>query len=144
MYFAHQEEIDLCWRAFNENYKTIYIGKSTVYHVGGASLSHSHWKKTFLNFRNSLFNLIKNASGNVVWLVFQRLIMDGMAGVKFLMEGKAMHTWAIVKAHFSFYKHVPTLVRKRKKTALKKKDYYKIKNIVWQHFIKHKKLFKEL
>jgi len=144
MYFAHQEEIDLCWRAFNENYKTIYIGKSTVYHVGGASLSHSHWKKTFLNFRNSLFNLIKNASGNVVWLVFQRLIMDGMAGVKFLMEGKAMHTWAIVKAHFSFYKHVPTLVRKRKKTELKKKDYYKIKNIVWQHFIKHKKLFKEL
>ena len=135
-YFAHQEEIDLCWRAFNMQYNTVYIGASTVYHVGGATLDKSHWKKTFLNFRNSLYNLVKNAPGNYLWLIFQRLILDGIAGVKFLLEGKPLHTFAILKAHFSFYAHFTKMQHKRKQIPAKRTDYYQVKSIVWNHFIK--------
>ena len=143
-YFAHQEEIDLCWRAFNQQYKAVYVGKSTVYHVGGASLSHSHWRKTFLNFRNSLFNLVKNAPGNFGFLIFQRLILDGVAGVKFLAEGKPIHTFAIIKAHFSFYANLPYLLKIRKNTNTKRQDYYTVKSIVWNFYGQKKKLYKDL
>lgn len=143
-YFAHQEEIDLCWRAFNQNYQTYYIGSSTVFHVGGASLSHTHWRKTFLNFRNSLFNLVKNIPGNVCWLVFQRLVLDGVAGVKFLLEGKPLHTWAIIKAHFSFYAHLSSLIRKRREIPTKRKDYFTVKSIIWAFFVQKKKTFSDL
>ena len=143
-YFAHQEEIDLCWRAFNENYQAVYVGQSTVYHVGGASLSHAHWRKTFLNFRNSLFNLVKNAPGNFCWLIFQRLILDGVAGVKFLTEGKFIHTFAIIKAHFSFYGNLPYLLKIRKTVKNKRKDYYSVKSVVWKYYAEKKKLYKDL
>src|SRR5690606_35983908 len=59
-FFAHMEEIDLCWRAYNLNYQTKYVGESTVYHLGGATLNAQNPKKTYLNFRNSLFCLTKN------------------------------------------------------------------------------------
>ena len=140
-YFAHQEEIDLCWRAFNAGFKTMYIADSTVYHVGGATLNSTHWKKTFLNFRNSLFNLIKNVPKNYFWLVFQRLVLDGVAGIKFLFEGKPLHTWAIIKAHFSFYAHLPLLLKKRKQIIFKKTDYYTSKSIVWDYFVKGNKKY---
>jgi GT2 family glycosyltransferase len=139
-YFAHQEEIDLCWRTFNSGYKTIYVPNSIVYHVGGATLNSAHWKKTFLNFRNSLFNLVKNAPKNYLWLVFQRLVLDGIAGMKFLFEGKPIHTWAIIKAHFSFYANLGTLLKKRKQTPHQRKDYYTVKSIVWDYFIGKKKI----
>ncbi len=135
-YFAHQEEIDLCWRAFNKGYKTVYNGESTVYHVGGATLNKSHWKKTYLNFRNSLFNVVKNAPGNYPWLVFNRLLLDGIAGIKFLFEGKPLHTFAIVKAHFSFYRNLPKMLKKRRKMPKKRADYYTIKSIVWNYYIR--------
>lgn len=140
-YFAHQEEIDLCWRSFNAGYKTFYVGNSVVYHVGGATLSHTHWRKTFLNFRNSLFNITKNVPSNIGLLIFERLILDGIAGVKFLTEGKIIHTWAIIKAHFSYYKHLPKLLKKRKLITNKRKDYYKINSIVWEHYWNKKKVF---
>ena len=140
-YFAHQEEIDLCWRAFNAGHKTMYISKSTVYHVGGATLNSAHWKKTFLNFRNSLFNLVKNAPKNYILLLFQRLVLDGIAGVKFLFEGKPIHTWAIIKAHFSFYVHFSKMLKKRKKIPNKQLNYYATKSIVWNYFVNGKKKF---
>ena len=59
-YFAHQEEIDLCWRTQNLGYKVKYVGSSSVYHVGGATLKETNPHKTFLNFRNSLLNVVKN------------------------------------------------------------------------------------
>lgn len=143
-YFAHQEEIDLCWRAFHKGYQAMYIGTSTVYHVGGASLNHAHWRKTFLNFRNSLFNLVKNVPGNYGCLLFYRLVLDGVAGVKFLLNGKPIHTWAILKAHFSFYYHLPNLLQKRKEIPLKRTHYFTIKSIVWEYYVKKKKHFKDL
>ncbi len=140
-FYAHQEEIDLCWRAQNSGYEIKYIGASTVYHVGGATLKTYHWKKTFLNFRNSLYSLTKNAPGNYVFLLFQRLLLDGIAGVKFLFEGKPIHTFAIVKAHFSFYSNFTKMKEKRKQSVQKKKNYFLTKSIVWEYFIKRKKIF---
>lgn len=143
-YFAHQEEVDLCWRLQSANKKIISVGTSKVYHVGGATLGAANAQKTFLNFRNSLFNLIKNVSGpGIYWTIFIRLCMDGMAGIHFLLQGKPKHMLAIVRAHFSFFRSLPKFIEKRKKNASQKK-YYSIKSIVYQHFINKKKSFFEL
>jgi GT2 family glycosyltransferase len=139
-FFAHMEEIDLCWRAFNENYITKYIGASKVYHVGGATLQNSNPKKTYLNFRNSLFCITKNAYGNLFLLIFVRLVLDGIAALKFLTEFKLNHCLAILKAHFSFYKNLPVLFRKRK-LLIQRKSYYKTTSIVWSYYLKNKKKF---
>ncbi len=142
-FFAHMEEIDLCWRARNLGFNVIYVGTSTIYHVGGATLSNVNPKKTFFNFRNSLFTLVKNAHGNIFFLVFIRLLLDGIAGVKFITEFKAIHTLAIIKAHFSFYKHLPTLLKERKVLNQRSK-YYTKTSIVWSYFLANKKYFNGL
>ena len=140
-YEAHQEEIDLCWRAYNANYKTDYVGTSAVYHVGGATLSNTNAKKTFLNFRNSLYNIVKNVpTARYLCLVFKRLVLDGIAGVKLLFEGKPIHTLSIIKAHFSFYANFGKMLKKRKKIHTKKSDYFKTKSIVWDYYIRGKKM----
>ncbi|MDO9261940.1 MAG: glycosyltransferase family 2 protein [Flavobacteriaceae bacterium] len=144
-YFAHQEEIDFCWRAKNFGFDIKYMPKSVVYHVGGATLSASNPKKTFLNFRNNLTTLLKNLPANkVVGIIFIRLVLDGIAGIKFLIELKPTHTFAIVKAHFSFYSHVSKNWKKRKETPQKISEYYYIKSIVYQYYIKKKKFFSNL
>lgn len=142
-FFAHMEEIDLCWRAFNLNYTAKYVGASTVYHVGGATLQNTNPKKTFLNFRNSLFTLTKNASGNVFSLIFMRLILDGIAGLKFILEFKLAHVFAIIRAHFSYYAHLNQLLQQRK-TLAQKKNYAKHTSIVWSYFIKNKTHYNSL
>lgn len=139
-YFAHMEEIDLCWRAFNKGYLTKYINNSTVYHVGGATLNASSPKKTYLNFRNSLFTLTKNAKGHIALLIFVRLVLDGIAALKFLIEFKPKHLIAILKAHVSFYKHLPKLLKKRKAIS-QKTGYYQTKSIVYNYFVLNKKTF---
>ncbi len=142
-FFAHMEEIDLCWRAFNLGYQTKYIGDSIVHHVGGATLQNTNPKKTYLNFRNSLYTLTKNASGNIFFLIFTRLILDGIAGIKFLLTLKLSHTLAIFKAHFSFYSNLPRLLKMRK-TLPKKENYFYKTSIVWAYFIAKKKKFSSL
>ena len=134
-YFAHFEEIDLCWRAFNAGFSAKYIGTSTVYHVGGATLSALHPKKTYLNFRNSLFTITKNADGFLFGIIFIRLVLDGIAGIKFLLSLKFGHFLAIFKAHFSFYAHLNRLLKQRKQLP-KKKNYFKTKSIVWSYYIR--------
>lgn len=143
-YFAHQEEIDLCWRVQNAGYKIKYIPNSIVYHVGGATLSNLTPKKTFLNFRNSLLNILKNVPNRyLVFLILSRLILDGFAGIKFLIELKPKHTFAILKAHLSFYSLFFKFLRKRKNRK-KKTDYYNHKSIVWQYFILGRKNYHQL
>lgn len=143
-YFAHQEEIDLCWRAFNAGYATKYIPSSTVYHVGGATLSHGHWHKTFYNFRNSLFNIVKNKNGNYFGSIFIRLILDAVAGVKFLLDRQPKHTWAIIKAHFSFYKNLSYIIKKRKEQPNKRPNYSNVTNVVFQYYILNNKTYRQL
>ena len=134
-YFAHQEEIDLCWRAKNLSKSIKYVGTSTVYHVGGATLKEANPKKTFLNFRNSLFSLVKNLPNNsLIPIIAARLVLDGFAGLKFLMELKPTHFMAILKAHFSFYRQFTKILKKRNKST-KKAEYYTIKSVVWQYFV---------
>ena len=138
-FFAHQEEIDLCWRAFNLNYKAKYVSGSTVYHVGGATLSAANPKKTYLNFRNSLFTLTKNAKGNLFLIILVRLILDGIPGLRFLLQLKSNNFLAVLKAHFSFYGKLKTLLRQRKNLT-QQAGYFSIKSIVYQYFIK-KRIF---
>jgi GT2 family glycosyltransferase len=139
-FFAHQEEIDLCWRAFNHNYKVRFCYKSVVYHVGGATLSNQSAKKTLLNFRNSLWMMIKNLpAGKMFPVLFIRLSMDGMAGVRFLLQGQPKHLWAVLKSHFNFYLRFFKFLNKRKSKQYD--NYYKTRSIVYLYFIKNGKVF---
>jgi GT2 family glycosyltransferase len=143
-FFAHQEEIDLCWRMQSNGGVIKYIGTSSVCHVGGATLASGNSKKTFYNFRNSLLLLVKNTKGaQVCLIIFVRLILDGIAGIKFLFQGKITHTTAILKAHSSFYKLLPKFLKKRRKQATRLK-YFTTRSIVWEYFINKKRTFKEL
>ena len=147
-FFAHMEEIDLCWRAHNLGFITKYVGASTVYHVGGATLNSTNPKKTYLNFRNSLFTLIKNSPKNLFFLIFTRLSLDGLAALKFLSEWKLNHLISILKAHVSFYVNFSKLFKERQ--LLKQNihadslaKYYQTVSIVWLYFVKNKKKFSE-
>ena len=147
-YFAHMEEIDLCWRAHNSGCITKYVGTSTVYHVGGATLNSADPRKTYLNFRNSLYTLTKNAPKNLFLLVFTRLVLDGVAGLRFLTALKFKHTFAIVKSHLIFFSNIPQLLEKRKKLkqslyVKNTSNYYHVKSIVWLYFAKNHKKFRE-
>ena len=143
-YFAHQEEIDLCWRAKSKGYKVFYVGSSQVYHVGGATLNDSKPRKTFLNFRNSLFSLLKNLpKKKVIPIILTRLLLDGIAGVKYLLDFKPLHFFAIIKAHFSFYYYFVKTLKKRPKKILKAK-YYTIISVVWTYFVYNKKYYSDL
>ena len=143
-YFAHQEEIDLCWRLQAKGGKIIYVGTSEVYHVGGATLKALNPKKTFYNFRNSLLNLLKNAAGTKAFIaLFVRMLLDALAAFQFLFQGKPKHFFAILKAHLSFYTLLPKFIQKRKVFSSTLK-YHTIKSIVFQYFIKNKKVFNQL
>ena len=139
-FFAHQEEIDLCWRAFNLGFKAKYTSKSIVYHVGGATLNEGNPKKTFLNFRNSLLMLLKNLPKNKLFpIIFMRLVLDGIAGVKFILQGKFSHCFAIIKAHYHFYHLISKNLKKR--NVVQNVNYFQSKNIVYSYFVKGIKTF---
>ena len=141
-FFAHQEEIDLCWRALNLGFKVSYIPSSVVYHVGGATLNESNPKKTFLNFRNSLLMLTKNLPENkLIPIIFTRLVLDGLAGIHFILQGKFIHCWAIIKAHFHFYHLINKTLKKR--NGAKTESYFHSNSIVYDYFLNKKIHFKE-
>lgn len=146
-YFAHMEEIDLCWRIHNSG-KTFYcIPNSTVFHVGGGTLNYSNPRKTYLNFRNSLYTIHKNIDKNVFGMILFRLILDGISGMMFLFKGQFKHIVSIVKAHFSYYKNISYLNKKRREIT--KKPFKKLpgvysKSIVWKHFIQKTNSFSNL
>lgn len=142
-FFAHMEEIDLCWRAYNLGYTTKYNSQSKVYHVGGATLNKTNAKKTYLNFRNSLSTITKNAYGNIFVLLLTRMTLDGLAAVRFLFQLQFKHSIAILKAHFSFYSLLPSLLKARK-TLPQKANYHKKKSIVWSYFVGNKRKFTNL
>ena len=139
-FFAHQEEIDLCWRALNKGFKIKYNSKSVVYHVGGATLQQGNPKKTFLNFRNSLLMLTKNLPKEKLYrILFIRMVLDGIAGIQFISKGKFTHCYAILKAHFSFYRLFSINYKKRDSNQTQK--YYQLKSIVYQYFVNNGKVF---
>ena len=134
-YFAHQEEVDLCWRAQNIGKKVYYVGKSEVYHLGGSTLSNMNPKKTYLNFRNSLFSITKNLPRKKAFpIILARLVLDGIAGLRFVFQFRLNHCFAILRAHLSFYRNFRRMYRKREKANFILK-YYATKSIVWSHFV---------
>ncbi len=133
-FFAHQEEIDLCWRLKNSGKKIMYTGKSAVYHVGGGTLSNQNPEKTFLNFRNNLSMMLKNLPfPNLLWLLFFRLSLDGIAGIQFAFRHGFSHLWAVVRSHVGFYAQLPETWRRRQKHQIRK--YYQEKWLVFKHFL---------
>lgn len=142
-FFAHQEEIDLCWRLQAKGGTIKYFGASSVYHLGGGTLSANNPKKTFYNFRNTLLLLIKNYAGTIVWFrVITRLLLDGLAAFQFLLQGRFKHIIAILKAHVSFYSLLPKFITKRKKNASYIK-HYRVKSIVFQYFVRKRRHFND-
>ncbi len=117
-FFAHMEEIDLCWRAKNRGYKVLCNPQSTVYHLGGATLDNGSPFKLFLNFRNSLYMLYKNLYGiEMVSVIFTRMCFDGAVAAGYLLLGKFSFFRSIFKAHIAFYSSLPML--REKKQGLK-------------------------
>ena len=148
-FFAHMEEIDLCWRLKNRGYKILFVPTATIYHMGGETLNKVNPEKTYLNFRNNLLLLFRNHAGE--WFVakfFIRMLMDGIAAFKFLFDGGPSHFVAVLRAHINFYSQMGKVLAKRKaeKPFVKKfasSCVYR-KSIVWEYFIKGKKKFSDL
>lgn len=139
-FFAHQEEIDLCWRLHHQNKQVIFCPECVVYHIGAATLPTENPQKTYLNFRNGLFMLLKNLPDNGLYqTLFTRMCLDGIAGIRFLFQGKINFTWAIFKAHMHFYHSFFKFKKKRNKSH--KTLYYRELSIVWKYFIQKKKHF---
>ena len=142
-FFAHQEEIDLCWRAFNKGNTIKYNSESVVYHIGGATLQQGNPKKTFLNFRNSLLMLTKNLPKEQLYkILLGRMLLDGIAGIQFLVQGKPKHFFAVLKAHWSFYSLFMAYYKKRNK--FQHTEYYNVKSIVYLYFIRKIIVFNDL
>ncbi|WOI23975.1 glycosyltransferase family 2 protein [Nonlabens ulvanivorans] len=141
-YFAHQEEIDLCWRLRHAGYKIAIATDATVYHLGGGTLAALNPRKTFYNFRNSLYNIVKNDhSANWLGILFLRMVLDGLAGLQFLFKAKPAHFMAILKAHASFYGGLRTMLQKRqevKRYAKKTSTKPAVFSIVYQFFVKNR------
>jgi GT2 family glycosyltransferase len=145
-FFAHMEEIDLCWRMKNAGYKNMVCPQSIVYHVGGGTLPVGNPRKTFLNFRNGLFLLCKNLHGSVLWkTLFIRFVLDGLAGVKFLTEFKFREIGAILKAHFTFYAQMRYWLNKRKHVPSQSKNLTGMyqKSMVFDFYLRGKRKFSE-
>jgi len=142
-FFAHQEEIDLCWRAHNLNYRVLAVGTSKVYHIGGSTLPISA-KKTYLNHRNSLIMIVKNVPNkNLYSILFFRLILDGFIGLLFFLKLRFSFTWAIIRAHYAFFK-IFKYVKKKNIDEIKRNDYFFVKNILLEYFLKRKRYFTDL
>lgn len=142
-FFAHMEEIDLCWRLLNRGWRVVCCGASEVYHVGGGTLHKSNPRKTFLNYRNNLMMIYKNMpAGQTTRVVLARLVLDGISSIRFMMVGAWPDVGAIIRAHFAFYRLVPRLKKIKKRPDSRVKLYPK--SVVWQYFVRGRKHFSEL
>jgi GT2 family glycosyltransferase len=144
-FFAHMEEIDLCWRLKNSGHKIYYCGKSTVYHIGGGTLPKNNARKTYLNFRNNHILLLKNLPKNKMFKVFfLRLFLDQIAALRFLFSGGFKDFIAVYKSYFHFIAKYKKHKKKRAKGIKNYPSHCYPKSIVWQHYIKGKKSFSEV
>lgn len=147
-FFAHMEEIDLCWRLKLKGKKFMVEPRSVVYHVGGGTLPYTSPRKTYLNFRNSLFMIIKNHKGWLFPKLFIRLSIDGVGGARFLLKGEFKQLGAVFNAHMSMYGQLGKMLKKRRKIQSEINNpnlagLFK-GNILWNHYIKRVKYFSDL
>lgn len=146
-FFAHQEEIDLCWRIQLLGYKIYSCPQSVVYHVGGGTLPKGNSLKTYLNFRNNHIMLYKNMNGVKKFAIIPfRILLDAISAFKSLLSGDGGYFIAVVSAHLSFAKWV---VLKQRESVFPKSHHGQLRgywkgNMVWEHFAKGKKKFSQI
>lgn len=148
-FFAHMEEIDLCWRLKRIGYKIVYSSNVTIYHVGGGTLPNNTPRKIFFNYRNNLFLLFKNLpSGKFLTILITRIFLDALSSLVYLAQFKFLFFWSVLKAHCAFYSSIPKLAGKRK--ALKKiekvNQHREIFNhgILYMFFVRKRRNFNQL
>ncbi len=146
-FFAHQEEIDLCWRMQLAGHRIFVCPQSVIYHVGGGTLPKGNTLKVFLNFRNNLIMLYKNYyTLDRVWKIPYRILLDLVSAFKNVFLGQESYVLAVLKAHGGF---IGWILFHRKESIfptsrIKKPDTIYQGNIVWKHFIQGKKTYKEM
>lgn len=148
-YFAHFEEIDLCWRLKNRGYKFLSVPTATVFHIGGGTLHKSNPRKTYLNFRNNLFTILKNhSSQGLAIILFQRLVLDAMSFFRFLAGADFGNAWAVLRAHFAFYRKIGyyRIFRAEEKRFITRQSHKEIypHSIVMKFFLGKKYTFMSL
>ena len=147
-FFAHMEEIDLCWRFKRLGHKVMYQPLSSIYHVGGGTLSYASSRKTFLNFRNSLLMILKNESSSKVFsVIVSRLILDGIAAFSFLAKGQVGSFLAVFRAHLAFYSLFGKFKKKRAQimNTTKEREAGRIpQSIVLLYYLKGVKHFDQI
>ena len=146
----HMEEIDLCWRAWHCGQTVRYQPDSVVYHLGGGSLPMGSPRKVYYNYRNSLLMLSVNLQQWVAPKIFLRLCLDGIAGIRSLLQFKPRETFAIIRAHFGFYRRLMSALNKRSKLKAMQEyssdsdaPMYK-KLVIFEAFLKGKSKYSEL
>ena len=145
-FFAHMEEIDMCWRLKNQGYQIYCYPISVVYHLGGGTLSAQNARKTYLNFRNNLTMVVKNDyRRGILFVLFQRMVFDGAATFHMLISRDYKHAIAVLRAHSFFYRHLPSLVKDRnywrkKRTVANQTGFYN-RSIIKDYFLGKKKVF---
>jgi len=148
-FFAHMEEIDLCWRLRSRGSRTVCIPQSVVYHVGAATLKRENPMKTFLNFRNNLIMLYKNLPANEIRSVMVvRRMLDYVAALSFICKGQFSNAWTIWRARRQ-YRHMQSLYKEVRRENLKKNSGINIaerfkNSILVQYYLKGKKHFSQL
>ena len=147
--FAHMEEIDFCWKLNRAGYSVFYQGASTVYHVGGGTLSVTNPRKTYLNFRNGLSLIVKHtSSGQLLWKLPFRILLDWVAALKFLLEESSPDAVAILKAHFNFVTSIKREIKKRNLISSQIPNF-QVKNlyngfITFDFYLRKKRNFSDL
>ena len=136
-FWAHMEEIDLCWRIQNSKFKIRFNHNSEVFHANAASLKQTNPKKTYLNFRNQLFMVTKNSKNNLFFLLIEKFIIDAIVSIYLLFDKGFNHFIAIIKAYVSFYKHINLLIEFRKKNKRHIK-HYQTRSIIFKYLF-HKR-----
>ncbi len=143
-FFAHMEEVDLCWRIKNEGFRVRCFPQAEVYHVGGGTLMKSNPFKTYLNYRNNLAMIYKNVpAGSLFQVLFFRLVLDGVSSIRYLKEGTVKDIWAVIRAHFAFYGMIPYLSRNRCKNFHAFSELFP-ESVIWLYFFKKIRKFSEL
>ena len=143
-FFAHQEEIDLCWRLQRRGYKIMVCPQSVVFHVGGGTLPTGNPQKVFLNFRNNLIMITKNMPlQQLIWKLPLRIGLDAVSAWKELLSGKPGYWWAVVRAHFAYAAWLFTGTRIAGAGYPRLRGIYQ-GSVVWKYFIQKRQIFSEI
>lgn len=150
-FFAHMEEIDMCWRVKNRGFRIMYYPQAEAFHLGGGTLNQGNPRKIFLNFRNSLWMLFKNLpKGKLISRLYIRMCMDGASAMIYLMKGQFSYFWAVLRAHWALYANVARLWRARNeylhssKTTKTTPTCMLDGSMVWRYMIKKLRTFNKL